>query len=398
MDAAQSDLLPSAGWFRLDASSQHTGCVETPFDRNCSETLAIEMIETVSRRQDAYPLVASTPGMATDRVQGVEMKQSRVAICPRHDMPNYGQRLANLPLKKLLWAGTSSVRDNWTTGSRNGLLDGCVGDLGPDDHLVIPSCSRAYLANLRGTRCQVSLWLREPPIIHGRFYRTAKWWHKRFKHVLTFDQPLIDRIPNAVFIPHGGCWLNPIPKAEQLAVSKTQGISLIASPKRDTEGHCLRHDVILWASANGNPVDAFGKQYRSLPEKSGALLPYRHSIVIENSQSSNYFTEKLIDCMLCNCLPIYWGTADVKHYFDPSGILFCESFEEICDTIATLAPDDYQNRLAAIQRNREIALSYSSAERIIFETLGQPTYPTSVAYHRVSNGTASQPAFTVRVP
>ena len=351
------------------------------------------MIETASRRQDALQFVASSPVMGTDRVQGAEMKKSHVAICPRHDMPNYGQRLANLPLKKLLWAGTSSVRDN-LNGLRNGLVDGCVGDLGPDDHVVIPSCSRAYLANLRGTRCQVSLWLREPPIIHGRFYRTAKLWHKRFHHVLTFDQPLIDRIPNAVFIPHGGCWLNPMPKAEQLALAKTQGISLIASPKRDTEGHRLRHDVIQWANSNGHSLDAFGKQYRSLPEKSEALLPYRYSVVIENSQSSNYFTEKLIDCMLCNCLPIYWGTADVKHYFDPSGMLFCKDLQEICDTIATLGPDDYQSRLPAIQRNREVARSYSSAERIIFETLGQPTRPTSMAYHRLTNEGLSQPAST----
>ncbi len=88
----------------------------------------------------------------------------------------------------------------------------------------------------------------------------------------------------------------------------------------------------------------------------------------------------MIDCLLCNCLPIYWGTSDVKHYFDPSGILYCESFEEICDTIATLSPDDYQSRLAAIQRNRELAIGYSNAERIIFGTLSKPEHPGSTAF------------------
>ncbi len=349
------------------------------------------MIETDPRLHDVFPLVASLPEMAIDRVDGPAIKKPRIAICPRQDMPQYGLRLAKLPLKKLLWPGSSSVQEGLFSLAHDGLIDGCVGDLGPDDHLIIPSCSRAYLVNLRGTRCQVSLWLREPPVIHGRFYRTAKWWHKRFHHVLTFDQPLIDRIPNALYIPHGGCWLNPIPNAQQLATSKTQGVSLIASPKRDTEGHRLRHDVIEWANTHGHSLDAYGKQYRSLPEKSEALLPYRYSVVIENSQSSNYFTEKLIDCLLCNCLPIYWGTSDIKHYFDPSGILYCESFEEICDTIATLTPDDYQSRSAAIQRNRELAIGYSNAERIIFDTLSKPERPGSTAFYRVSSAVPLAP-------
>ncbi len=379
MDARQLVLLPFAGRLRLSAPGE-----KTPFCLDGSEALIPEMIETNSRLHDAISMVASSAGAGNDRVQTNETKTSLVAICPRHDLPSYGHRLANLPLKKLLWAGSRHVRENFVSGTRNGLLEGCVGDLGPDDHVVIPSCSRAYLANLRGTRCQVSLWLREPPAIHGRFYRTAKWWQKRFRHVLTFDQPLIDRIPNGVFIPHGGCWLNPIPNAQQLSVAKTLWVSLIASPKRDTQGHRLRHDVIHWANHQGLSLDAYGKQYRSLPEKSEALLPYRYSVVIENSQSSNYFTEKLIDCLLCNCLPIYWGTPDVKHYFDPSGILYCESLEEICDTIAMLGPEDYQIRTAAIERNRELALSYSSAERIIFETLGKPEHPGSTAFYRTS--------------
>ncbi len=249
------------------------------------------MIETNSRIHDALPLGTSIPEMGAQRAERPEIKKPRVAICSRQDMPHYGMRLANLPLKKLLWPGSSSVQEGLFSLAHDGLIDGCVGDLSPDDHLIIPSCTRAYLVNLRGTRCQVSLWLREPPIIHSRFYRTARWWHKRFKHVLSFDQPLIDRIPNAVFIPHGGCWLNPIPKEEQLATAKTRGVSLIASPKRDTEGHRLRHDVIQWANIHGHSLDAYGKQYRSLPEKSEALLSYRYSVVIENSQSSNYFTE-----------------------------------------------------------------------------------------------------------
>ncbi|CAM4406728.1 Glycosyltransferase family 10 (fucosyltransferase) C-term [Pedobacter westerhofensis] len=46
------------------------------------------------------------------------------------------------------------------------------------------------------------------------------------------------------------------------------------------------------------------------------LLPYEYSIAIENSEEKNYVTEKFIDCVLCNTIPIYHGAPNVDQIYD----------------------------------------------------------------------------------
>lgn len=50
------------------------------------------------------------------------------------------------------------------------------------------------------------------------------------------------------------------------------------------------------------------------------LANYRKSIAIENSSQKNYFTEKLIDCFVCNTLPIYWGCPNIFDFFPEKSI------------------------------------------------------------------------------
>jgi len=47
------------------------------------------------------------------------------------------------------------------------------------------------------------------------------------------------------------------------------------------------------------------------------LLPYEYSIAIENSEEKNYVTEKFVDCVLCNTIPIYHGAPNISEIYDP---------------------------------------------------------------------------------
>lgn len=51
--------------------------------------------------------------------------------------------------------------------------------------------------------------------------------------------------------------------------------------------------------------------------KLAGLLPYKYSMVLENSQQPNYWTEKLADAYLAWCVPLYWGCPNLSDYFDP---------------------------------------------------------------------------------
>jgi hypothetical protein len=55
------------------------------------------------------------------------------------------------------------------------------------------------------------------------------------------------------------------------------------------------------------------------------------SVCIENSSERNYFTEKLIDCFAQKVIPIYWGAPNVSEFFDPDGIIFCKTHDQVIE-------------------------------------------------------------------
>jgi hypothetical protein len=54
-----------------------------------------------------------------------------------------------------------------------------------------------------------------------------------------------------------------------------------------------------------------------LEHKYSGLLPYEYSIAIENSREKNYVTEKFVDCVLCNTVPLYCGAPNIDEIYDP---------------------------------------------------------------------------------
>lgn len=72
-------------------------------------------------------------------------------------------------------------------------------------------------------------------------------------------------------------------------------------------------------------IDIYGRRlaiqdsrYKGYLEyKFSGLLPYEYSIAIENSEEKNYLTEKFIDCVLCNTIPIYHGAPNSAEIYDP---------------------------------------------------------------------------------
>jgi len=50
------------------------------------------------------------------------------------------------------------------------------------------------------------------------------------------------------------------------------------------------------------------------------LSTYHKSVAIENSSYPNYFTEKLVDCLLTWTLPIYWGCPNLDDFFPPDAV------------------------------------------------------------------------------
>ena len=170
--------------------------------------------------------------------------------------------------------------------------------------------------------------------------------YNQFKFVLTHDSSLVKDLPNARLYFFGGCWIKP---EDQKVYEKSKNVSIIASAKRQTIGHNLRHFAIERFS---NKIEGvYGRGYKVLENKIEGLKDFRYHIAIENQRSDYWVTEKLIDCFATGAVPIYYGTTGVKSIFDERGMLFFNTLEELEQCLVKATPEYYEQCRPYIEEN-----------------------------------------------
>lgn len=272
----------------------------------------------------------------------------RVAILP-YGMP-LGWRPSQIGLDRLIWP----------LGTPEGIAGQTLADLTPDDHLILPPRDTLHFRLGFGTRAKVSVMFMEPRAIHSHHMHFLRLSHRRFHRVLSADEVLLGQIPNGVFFPFGDSWVTDW---REVTTEKTAMCSLIASAKRSQEGHKLRHEAVEWIRAEGHDVDIMGMGYRPFGAKSEGLAPYRFSVVIENVRERNYFSEKLVDAILCRCVPIYWGCPNIGDFFDPAAIIQCESAADVRRAIEQMSEAEFEARAPALAAMRPRAGDFADLHR-----------------------------------
>lgn len=196
---------------------------------------------------------------------------------------------------------------------------------------------------------------------------------RRFFLILTHNRALAEAVPNVRRMQTSSPW---VPLSRNDDGGKTERMSLIASEKRSLEGHRLRHTIVDWIRSEKIDVDILGRAYKPLANKEDGLLPYKFSLVIENSREPSYFTEKLLDCICCNAIPIYWGAPDISDYFDTRGMVICNTEADLRNAASRLGDADYERMRPFALKNRELAekfLDYQEdAMRIVLEEALDP--------------------------
>ena len=178
--------------------------------------------------------------------------------------------------------------------------------------------------------------------------------HKdQFNLILASDAEILNNCDNAILFPFGDCW---VPTEEQKIHNKTKLLSIIVSDKKYLHGHQLRHEVM---NSIGEKMDIFGRCCNYIENKGDALRDYKFNVCIENLQNTNWFTEKLIDCLRTGTVPIYWGCPNIGDYFNTKGFFIVNSFEEIVNVVNNLNDEDYISRLVYIKENFDLSVKYS---------------------------------------
>ena len=196
--------------------------------------------------------------------------------------------------------------------------------------------------------------------------------HNEFDHIFSCFNYIRDIVgeDKFTFIPVGG---SRILLKDYGLYEKERNISIVASFKDWTEGHCLRHQVIQKYQSQ---IEVYGSGYNEIIDKYDsnfgkiiAIAPYRYSLAIINSNKDDYFTDIIIDCLAVGTIPIFWGTKNITKYFNSEGIIQFNNIDDLEDILPKCNKKHYDSKIDAIKENIELAKLYSSTYDWIYKNV-----------------------------
>lgn len=137
--------------------------------------------------------------------------------------------------------------------------------------------------------------------------------------------------------PHNPAHINN--RFAQERIENPNKVSFILSRKQMTVGHKLRYEILKQIVLRDLPIDIWGngaeKHVSSAMAETGVTelknvrvcgefgendvykpyAPYYFTIAIENTSLPHYCSEKFINPLVYNCVPIYWGCTNIDTIF-----------------------------------------------------------------------------------
>jgi hypothetical protein len=218
-------------------------------------------------------------------------------------------------------------------------------------------------------------WQSEPPELLDTQDKLIKN-HKFYDLILTWNAEVLSRCSNAKLFPPGAVWT-----IEPDTSQKEFQVSYLTSSKSLCFGHEFRQQVFAYVPTSlaeamklrggGTEQEALADfpylsflpvmKHRSppyLPDKRGLLVPFQFSIIMENTQRNNNFTEKISDAFATKTIPIYWGAPNIGEFYNPVGVLSWNTLRDLFDILNRLTPEYYASKRDVIEENYQRALKY----------------------------------------
>lgn len=169
----------------------------------------------------------------------------------------------------------------------------------------------------------------------------------------------VDTFPTPTFVGHHGFLFYETPKPIPFRPEKTKLMSIMVSHKTYTPGHQYRHMIVRHILKYKLPIDIWGNgadfYRREFPNSKNIMggfksmeemcKDYLFTIAIENTSHDHYFTEKIINPLINNTIPIYWGCKKVEEYLPKQSIQLTGNINRDVIIIHTVLrnPNKYTN-------------------------------------------------------
>lgn len=140
---------------------------------------------------------------------------------------------------------------------------------------------------------------------------------------------------------------------------KPQALSWITSNKASLPGH-RRRMRFLERLREAVDLDLFGRGFHFLEDKWDGLAPYRYALAVENFEGPHYWSEKLADCFLAWCMPIYHGCTNIESYFPPESMVRIDvrSPQAVEQVREAVAGDRWKRNRDAVAHARDLILNH----------------------------------------
>lgn len=213
------------------------------------------------------------------------------------------------------------------------------------DGITIYTDSSFEEAKRTSSKYKIAWQLESPYHSQRKFNAMIGSYPQLFDMIFTYDENLITKYPKRFKRCNAGgtTVINPNLYSDQ----KIKTAAIVHSGGNSVPNHKMRTAI-----ARSGKVDVFGKiTGKPFDNIVDVLTPYKYSVVVENINSTNYFSEKLTDCIACGCIPIYNGCTNVEDYFNIDGMIRFKTLEELRDILPTLNDTLYDSMFEAHEDN-----------------------------------------------
>lgn len=239
-----------------------------------------------------------------------------------------------------------------------------VNDLGQIDSGIlllynVPPEIYAFLARRHAIRCVAFLW--EPPTTYKSNYdqRALNLCHR----VFTWDDSLIDQKKYIkLFYAQSNLKMihDPIPFEHKKLCTFINGNKFSLHPQELYSAR--KKAVCFFEQHHPTEFDFYGTNWHKsehpcyhgeIGNKIDVLKRYKFCICYENMHSvQGYITEKIFDCFVAGCVPIYWGASNITDYIPEECFIDRRQFEtdtELYNFLKTVTQEQYATYLDNIR-------------------------------------------------
>jgi hypothetical protein len=161
---------------------------------------------------------------------------------------------------------------------------------------------------------------------------------------------------------------------------KSKNISWIVGNALNIPGHFKRLSFLQFIQDKSPiDIDLYGRAIRIIEDKWEGLAPYKYSLAVENSCSTDYWTEKLADCFLSWTIPFYYGCTNLEAYFPE------ESFIRIDIEEPEIAMDKIKSAIKNNEWEKRLPTLKTAREKVLHQYQLFPHLAKQIKLHHINN-------------